>query len=109
MIGFIYFLWAKLIGVKIITYFQREVYKKRLSKIKDIIEKNFIKASNDQCISPCLGNLKYKNFPTTTTYLPFSLPVNGVKKYLNNKINIWQLESLFLEKNICYSFVLYLW
>jgi len=100
LMGFIYFLWAKLIGVKIITYFQREVYKKKSFKIKDIIEKIFIKASNDQCISPCLGNLKYKKFPTTTTYLPFSLPVNGVKKkwYLNNKINILTIGKFISRK-----------
>ena len=82
LMGFIYFLWAKLIGVKIITYFQREVYKKKSYKIKDIIENIFIKASNDQCISPCLGYLKYKNFPTNTTYLPFCLTANTPKKKL---------------------------
>ena len=100
LMGLIYFLWAKLIGVKIITYFQREVYKKKTFKIKDIIEKIFIKASNDQCISPCLGNLKYKNFPTKTTYLPFCLTVNTPKKnwYLNDKINILTIGKFISRK-----------
>ena len=100
LMGLIYFLWAKLIGVKIITYFQREVHKKKSFKIKDIIEKIFIKASNDQCISPCLGNLKYKKFPTKTTYLPFCLTVNTPKKkwYLNNKINILTIGKFISRK-----------
>ena len=100
LMGLIYFLWSKLIGVKIITYFQREVHKKKSFKIKDIIEKIFIKASNDQCISPCLGNLKYKKFPTKTTYLPFCLTVNTPKKkwYLNNKINILTIGKFISRK-----------
>lgn len=100
LMGFIYFLWAKFIGVKIITYFQREVYKKKTFKIKDIIEKIFIKASNNQCISPCLGNLKFKNLPTKTTYLPFCSHVNAPKKkwYLNDKINILTIGKFISRK-----------
>ncbi len=98
--GFVYFLWAKLIGVKIITYYQREVYKKKTFKIKDVIEKIFIKASNNQCISPCLGNLKYKHFPTKTTYLPFCLPVSAPKKnwYFKKKINILTIGKFISRK-----------
>ena len=100
LLGLIYFLWSKLIGVKIITYYQSEVYKKRSFKIKDLIEKIFIKASNNQSISPCLGDLKYKNFPTTTTYLPFSLYANNPKKkwYSNNKINILTIGKFISRK-----------
>jgi len=100
LMGLVYFVWSKIIGVKIITYFQREVYKKRSFKIKDIIEKIFIKASNNQCISPCLGNLKYKIFPTTTTYLPFCLPTYAPKKkwYFNNKINILTIGKFISRK-----------
>lgn len=100
LMSFIYFLWAKLIGVKIITYFQREVYKKKSFKIKDIIEKLFIKTFNNQCISPCLGNVKYKKFTNKITYLPFSLPVNSHKKkwFLNNRINILTIGKFVSRK-----------
>tara|TARA_B100001093_G_C26818729_1_gene1010923 strand:+ start:1087 stop:2187 length:1101 start_codon:yes stop_codon:yes gene_type:complete len=100
LIGLIYFLWAKLIGVKIITYFQREVHKRKSFKIKDIIEKIFIKTSNDQCISPCLGNLKYKKFTDKISYLPFCLPVTSQKKkwFLNNKVNILTIGKLISRK-----------
>jgi len=100
LMGLIYFLWAKLIGIKIITYFQREVYKKRSLEIKDIIEKIFIKISNDQCISPCLGNVKFKKFTDKITYLPFCLPVNSYKKkwFLNNRINILTIGKFITRK-----------
>ena len=60
----------------------------------------FIKASNNRCISPCLGNLKYKNYSTKTTYLPFCLPVNSTKKkwYSNNMINILTIGKFISRK-----------
>jgi glycosyltransferase involved in cell wall biosynthesis len=101
LMGLIYFLWAKIIGVKIITYFQREVHKKESYKIKDMIEKTFIKIFNNQCISPCLGNLKFKKFTDKITYLPFCFPVNSYKKkwFLNNRVNILTIGKFMSRKN----------
>jgi glycosyltransferase involved in cell wall biosynthesis len=100
LMGLIYFLWAKLIGVKVITYFQREVHKKKSFKIKDIIEKIFIKISNDQCISPCFGNSKYKKFTDKINYLPFCLNANTQKKkwFLNNNVNILTIGKFISRK-----------
>ena len=100
MLSFIYFVWAKLIGVKVITYFQREVYKKKSFKLKDMIEKIFIKISNDQCISPCLGDIKYKKFTDKINYLPFCIPIYTKKKkwFLNDKINILTIGKLITRK-----------
>ena len=100
LLSLIYFLWAKLIGVKIITYFQREVYKKKTFKLKDMIEKVFIKISNDQCISPCLGNIKFKKFTDKITYLPFCLPANSFKKkwFLGNRVNILTIGKFIPRK-----------
>jgi len=100
LMSFIFFLWAKFIGVKIITYFQREVYKKKSFKIKDIIEKIFIKVSNDECISPCFGNLKYKKFTDKITYLPFCIKANSYKKkwFQNSRINILTIGKFVSRK-----------
>ena len=100
LLSLIYFLWAKLIGVKIITYFQREVYKKKSYKLKDMIEKIFIKISNDQCISPCLGNIKFKKFTDKITYLPFCLPANSYQKkwFLRNRVNILTIGKFVPRK-----------
>ena len=89
-----------MIGVKIITYFQREVYKKKTFKLKDLIEKIFIKMSNDQCISPCLGNIKFKKFTDKITYLPFCLPANSYKKnwFLRNRVNILTIGKFIPRK-----------
>lgn len=98
--GLVYFLWSKLIRVKIITYYQREIYKKNSFKIKDIIEKIFIKASNDQYISPCLGDHKYKKFNSKNSYLPFCLSTKSPKKKwcLNNKVNILTIGKFISRK-----------
>lgn len=100
LMSFIYFLWAKFIGVKIITYFQREVHKDKSFKIKDLIEKIFIKISNDECISPCFGNSKYKKFNDKITYLPFCLPIGLYKKkhFLNDRVNILTIGKLVSRK-----------
>ena len=100
LMGLLYFLWAKLIGVKVITYFQIEVHKKNSFKIKDIIEKIFIKISNDQSISPCLGDLRYKKFTNKINYLPFCLSVMTKKKkwFLNNRVNILTIGKLISRK-----------
>ena len=101
LMSLIFFLWAKIIGVKVITYFQREVHKKNTLKIKDIIERTFIKIFNNQCISPCLGNLKFKKFTDKITYLPFCFPVNSYKKkwFLNNRVNILTIGKFVSRKN----------
>ena len=100
LMSFIFFLWAKFIGVKIITYFQREVHKKKSFKIKDIIEKIFIKISNDECISPCFGNSKYKKFTNKISYLPFCLKINSYKKkwFLKNRVNILTIGKFVSRK-----------
>ena len=95
-----YLLWAKLMGVKIIIYFQKEVHKRKSFKIKNIIEKIYIKIFNEQCISPCLGNTKYKKFTDKINYLPFCLPANKQKKkwFLNNSINILTIGKFVSRK-----------
>ena len=100
LMGFSYLLWAKLIGVKIVIYIQKEVHKKNSFKIKDIIEKIYIKIFNEQCISPCLGNLKFKKFNDKITYLPFCLSVNSYKKkwFLNNTVNILTIGKFVSRK-----------
>ena len=99
LLSFIYFIWAKLIGVRIITYFQSEVYKK-IFQIKKYYRKIFIKLSDNQCISPCLGNIKYKKFKDITTYLPFCLSANSYKKnwFLGNRVNILTIGKFIPRK-----------
>ncbi len=85
-----YILWAKLNKVKVLIYIQREIYKKPNFSIKEIIEKFLIFLINSDCISPCLGNLKYKKSYNKFNYLPFCLNKNIFQKkwFLNDKINI---------------------
>jgi len=101
LISLAYFFWAKLIGVKIILYIQREVYKKNSFKIIELIEKIFLIIFKVECISPCLGNIKYKKFSSKINYLPFCLPVRNYKKkwFLNNKINILTIGKFINRKN----------
>jgi glycosyltransferase involved in cell wall biosynthesis len=101
LISLSYFLWAKLIGVKIILYIQKEIYKKKSFKIKEIIERIFLAIFKVECFSPCLGNSKYKKIISKITYLPFCLPVSNYKKkwFLNNKINILTIGKFINRKN----------
>ena len=101
LISLTYLLWAKITGVRIIFYIQREVHKKKSFQIKEMIERFLISACNSQCISPCLGNLKYNKFTKNVTYLPFSLHTNNYKKkwFLNNKVNILTIGKFINRKN----------
>ncbi len=85
-----YILWAKLNKVKVLIYIQREIHKKPSFGIKENLEKLFIYFINSECISPCLGNLKFKKSYKRFNYLPFCLNKNTFQKkwFLNDKINI---------------------
>jgi glycosyltransferase involved in cell wall biosynthesis len=100
LMGLSFLLWAKLIGIKIILYIQRDVYKKNSFSAKEIVEKILIKLFKTQCISPCLGNQKYKKFTNKITYLPFCLPVTDYSKnwFINNKINIITVGKFVFRK-----------
>ena len=101
LMGLSYILWSKIIGVKIILYIQREVHKKNTFNIIEIIEKFFIKILNTHCISPCLGNTKFKKNNNKITYLPFCLHANNYAKewFLNDKINILTIGKFINRKN----------
>lgn len=95
-----YFLWAKLTGVKVILYIQRNVHNKSI-KIKDSIYWIFITLFNTKCISPCLGNNKFNKLHKKIDYLPFCLNINNYSKvwFLNNKINILTVGKFVSRKN----------
>ena len=101
LISLSYILWAKIIGVRVILYIQREVHQKGSFNIKEIIEKFFIKIFNTQCISPCLGNVKFKKTNNKINYLPFCLHANYYTKkwFLNDKINILTIGKFIGRKN----------
>lgn len=96
-----YLFWSKLIGVKTILYVQREIYKKKTSSIKEIIEEFFITIFKTECISPCLGNTNFKKFTKKITYLPFCQSIDHYKKkwFLNDKINLITVGKFISRKN----------
>ncbi len=101
LMGLSVFLFCKLIGLKIILYVQRDIYKNNSFSIKEIIEKILIKLFKTKCISPCLGNLSKKiKYVNKITYLPFCLPVTNYKKkwFHNNKINILTVGKFIFRK-----------
>ena len=95
-----YLLLTKLIGIKIIIYIQKKIHQKNSFKIRDILEKIYIKILNEKCISPCLGNLKFNKFTDKIDYLPFCLSVNSYKKkwFLNDTINILTIGKFISRK-----------
>ena len=101
LMGLSYLFLAKLFGTKIIFYIQKEIYNKNSFKIKDIILRFFIRICNEKCISPCLGNMKYKKLIKKINYLPFCLPISIYKKtwFLNNRVNILTVGKFINRKN----------
>ena len=101
LMGLTYFFLAKLSGTKIIFYFQKEVHNKNSFKIKDIVLRLFIMIFNEKCISPCLGNIKYKKLIKKIKYLPFCLPIIIYKKiwFLNDRVNILTVGKFTNRKN----------
>ena len=99
--GLSYFFWAKFNRVKIIFYIQREIHKKKKFKTIELIERRFINFFNIKCISPCLGNIKYKKFIKNIDYLPFCMPAVKYSKkwFLNGKINIINVGKFIDRKN----------
>lgn len=96
-----YLIWAKINGVRIILYTQREIHKKKSFHIKEIIEKILVSVFYTQCISPCLGNIKYNKLNKMLTYLPFSLHAENYDKkwFRNNKVNILTIGKFINRKN----------
>ena len=101
LMSLIYFIWAKLNGIKVVLYVQRKIYSKNSYKIKSLIERVFISLLNTECISPCLGNKKHKKVYKNIYYLPFCLNAKNYSKvwFLNNKINILTVGKFISRKN----------
>ena len=101
LMSFSYLIWSKLIGVNVILYIQREIHKKKSYDFKEFLEKIFIKIFNTQCISPCLGDLKFKKYNQKITYLPFCLSASNYSKkwFLNNSVNILTIGKFVDRKN----------
>ncbi len=95
-----YLFWAKIIRLRVILYIQREIHRKNSLKIKEMLESMLLKFFKTECISPCLGKLKYKKM-NNITYLPFCLNVINYKKkwFTNNKINILTIGKFIKRKN----------
>ena len=101
LISLIYYVWAKKIGIKVIFYIQREIHKKRTFNIIEVLERFFILFFKVSCISPCLGNKKFKKLNNMIKYLPFSLHAQNYKKkwFQNNKVNILTIGKFINRKN----------
>jgi len=100
LVGLIYLIWSKLIGIKVILYVQREVYrKKNFFSIKQILESFLSNLLKSKIISPCLGNPKNVISDNKMIYLPFCLPASKKKKwFLNNEINILTIGKFVPRK-----------
>ena len=92
---------VKINRVNVILYIQREIHKKKSYDFKEFLEKIFIKIFNTQCISPCLGDLKFKKYNQKITYLPFCLSASNYSKkwFLNNSVNILTIGKFVDRKN----------
>lgn len=101
VMGLSYLFWAKIIGVRVIVYIQKGVYRKKSFKIREVLERIILKIFKIECISPCLGKLKYKKTHNKMTYLPFCLSVNSYAKkwFSNNKVNILTIGKFIKRKN----------
>lgn len=101
LIGISYFLWAKLIGLKVIFYIQSLVYQSKHIPLKQKIKKTIIKIFNQPLISPCLGKKKFTKYSNKINYLPFCLTAIDYKKkwFLDNKINLITVGKFVSRKN----------
>ena len=100
LIGLIFLVWAKIIGLKVVIYVQREINNKELLSINEKFERILINLFRTKCISPCLGKKSRKKPNNKITYLPFCLPVKKYKKrwFLNNKVNILTVGKFMTRK-----------
>ena len=100
LMGLIYFVWAKIIGMNILLYAQQEIYKNK-SSIKEKFKEIFIKLTKNKWISPCLGKKKFKKISKNIYYLPFCYYPHSYKKkwFINNRFNILTIGKFIERKN----------